>query len=413
MKFYFIYILCIAISMPVYTQSLVKSAGKAISQVSKSSSTVGKSLRTAEKASRISSQHISTIPVSLTRSTELTKPNTLSRPQMRKAALQMRENRVKDDWGIVPQPLSAETQEFILGGNGAVLTKLTPAQMEQAEKSWVEAVESIQELSAQMGPQIYYMGTSEAEYLHPGQINQMLDKISQSLAAVESAKVIWGNTPALEEMEIYLLKSKKFYSMLGSGMYEPLDEVTAPVMPRKDNHVYNDSEFHLWTEGFREKLPKDSHKLSWQYVKTLFTSSTNRSVLPKKLHVALLQDDHKVINGLQAMKQRGHLEGWEIDYLKPDPEAFLNSDYKTYDLILTDIVMTNGGGRYLARNLRANGYEGTLLAVSKYSFYEKYFFDDGFDGGITISDGRADMADWIWGRLKNYYFLKNKYGWTH
>lgn len=421
MKLHFVYLLCLVISLPVCSQPVVRNGTKAIFKISKPS-TWGKGLLRpfgpaapiSGAAAKVTAREGASISREIQAALEkVTTSNTLSRKQLRQAALQMRENRVKEKWAVMPKPQAAETHEFALGGNGAILTKLTPTQAEQAEKRWIEAVESIQELSAQMGPQIYYLGTAEAEYLPPGQIRLMLDKISQTLASVEKAQVIWGKTSALSEMEIYLLKAQKFYSMMGSGMYEPLDEITVPVMTRKDDHVYNASEFHLWAESFREKLPIGSHKLSWQYVKALFTASTSRSVLPQKLHVALLQDDASVIHALKEMKQRGRLDGWEIDYLKPDPEIFLNSDYKTYDLILTDIVMTNGGGRYLARNLRANGYEGALVAVSKYSYYPKYFFDDGFDGGISISDGNLDLANWIWSRLKNYYFLKQKYGWSH
>lgn len=405
MKLFLVYILCFVISLPVGAQSVLRKVLKFSKPLSSQVKGTSPAYGAVKNASRISTS-------TTQRLQEPSKLNTLSRRQMQQAALQMRENRVKPEWTKMPDnPLSAITHEFVLGSNGAILTELTPTQLEQAEKLWIEAVESIHELSSLMGPQIYYMGTSEAEYLPPGQIRLMLDKISNSLVSVKQAQVIWGKTSALSEMEIYLLKAQKFYSMLGSGIYEPLDEVTAPVISRKDNHVYNSSEFHLWAESFREKLPTDSHKLSWQYLKTLFSPS--RNVLPQKLHVALLQDDELVINGLKAMKQRGRLDEWEIDYFKPDSDAFLNGDYQTYDLILTDIVMPNGGGRYLARNLRTNGYEGSLIAISNYPFYDKYFFDDGFDGGISIGDGKSDLADWIWGRLKNYYFLKQKYGWTH
>ena len=409
MKFNFIYILGFVISFPVCAQPVVKNGakilktGKVLPHVSavasgavatsatKASISTVRGMRALEKANTI---------------------NTLSRKQLHQAALQMRENRVKADWSVMPEPKAAETHEWDLGSKGAVLTRLAPAQLAQAERRWMDAVESIQQLSAQIGPQIYYLGTSEAEYLLPAQIHQMLDDISNSLVLVEKAQVLWGKAPALSEMKVYLLKAQKFYSMLGSGMYEPLEEITVPVVSRRDNHVYDSPEFHLRI-NYKVKSPLAFHKLSWKYMKGLFTGAVKRGFLPENLRVALLQDDALAINDLKKMKQQHKLDGWEIDYLKPDPEAFLNSDYNKYDLILTDIVMPNGGGRYLVRNLRANGYEGSVIAVSNMPWYKEEFFEDGFDGGICIGDDEEHFAEWLWKRLDTYYFLKQKYGWIH
>ena len=403
MKNYFIFV-SLLLSLPVFAQvpTAIKGGTQAVSKASKAA--VAPKVRV----------KIPTVKTNVT--------NTLSRAQIRQAALEMRSNQFKTDWKTLPtNPMAAIVRhEMRIAGSGANLTGLSEEKWNEAITDYSNAVSSVQNVAQYMDTQIYYMGTSEAERLHPEQIRRTLDDINTSLAAVKKAQATFGveNAP-LTEMGLYLNRAKRFYTMLGTGMYEPLDESALAVVPRSDNHTFVDSEFALWSEFIREKLPKAKSKSFFDYLTNLFSRSAKQDALPQKLRVALLQDDQTVISGLQKMQEQGKLTGWQIDYLEPDPEAFLKKDYNTYDLILSDIVMPNGGGRYLARQLRAGGYKGSLLVVSKFDkFFGESFFKDGFDGMLQIADAtgsdfQSDYASWLWSRLKNYYQLKAKHGWQH
>lgn len=404
MKKYFAIVASLVMGLPVGAQvpTAVKGGTKAVSKASKAA--------VAPKGEL----HIPAVP-------SATAGNTLSRTQIRQVALEMRNHQFKSKWTVTPnKPLAAEAKnEFRLGSSGANLTGLSPAKWEEAYTHYANAVSSVQKLAQYMDTQIYYMGTSESERPHPEQIRQTLADINDSLAAVKKAQITFGENKSLAEMGLYLSYAKRFYTMLGSGMLEPLDEKALTVIPREDNHTFVSSEFSLWSEFVREKLPNVKSNSFFNYLTSLLQGSVKRGALPQKLRVAILQDDNEAIKGLQEMQTRGKLTEWQIDYLEPDAEAFLNRDYNSYDLILSDIVMPHGGGRYLARQLRAGGYKGSLLVVSKFDYYYgDSFFKDGFDGMLFLGeaekkDFQYDFASWFWSRLKNYYQLKAKHGWQH
>ena len=290
------------------------------------------------------------------------------------------------------------------------LTKLSPAQYESALQAYQAAMHALEDLSSYVNTTIYYMGTPETSgEVNPLQIIQMTKEIAQVRALVEQARVSWGDDPTLQRAVTYLNNLTQFYRILGTGVHEKIG-VQPEMIARTDGHVYNEREFGLTSENLETKIP------SWRFMDptTWFTNEA-RGVLPHNLRVAVLQDDQDVIRGINRMQKKAGLGDWQIDFYD-DPEEFLNqASYAHYDMILTDILIKNGGGRYLARQLRNRGYDGSILALSGFEpeYYSgKCFFNDGIDGMISIS-WTNDIAGSVWNRLMNYFLLKEKYGWKH
>ena len=171
--------------------------------------------------------------------------------------------------------------------------------------------------------------------------------------------------------------------MLGTGIYEHINPIANPVIKRADGHVYNAEEFGLRSRQDTHEIPRVTTAEQAAWVNSTYGE------LPQRMRVAVLQDDKAIINGLHVMRQRVGLKDWTMDFYE-DPEAFLGSPKALqYDMVLTDVLIKNGGGRYLARQLRSRGYEGSIITISGFeasAHSGKSFFADGIDGMIERVD---------------------------
>ena len=333
--------------------------------------------------------------------------NTLSRPMQRRIAVEARS--YLDELGWKKTPRQPATYSDVNSGIYTLgnLTRMSEEQYALGKKAYEEAVAYMQERSKSINAEIYYLGTSEMEPLVPEQIRRRLGEISEGQALVKDARAIWGDNYVLVRIATYWNKMQEVYSALGTGVLS-IEEGKLHAIKRSDGHTYVAGEFGLVSEGPMPELPRPDWKnpTSW-WGQTL-------GELPERLRVAVLQDDREVIRSLNDMRKRAGLKGWTLD-VYDDPEAFLNNvAYKDYDMILTDVLIRNGGGRYLARQLRNKGYEGSILTLS--GFEEMHggeeFFNDGIDGMIGLG-WTPDLTERIWARLNTYFMLKKKYNWQH
>jgi len=337
--------------------------------------------------------------------------NTISRRMQRQVALEMRPFLCSFEDVHLPEQAASFDDEYFGVMTMGNLTKMSQKQYKQAIKEYEAAMDALQGLSRYANTTIFYMGTSEtpARVLEHFQIEQMNKEIMHVGELVDQAHVSWGEDPVLKRATFYLHNLTQFYRILGTGIYEKIGE-QEKIIPRMDGHVYNSKEFGLTSEILEAKIPQ------WHLMDpaTWFTDEA-RGVLPHGLRVAILQDDKDVIRSIHEMQKKAGLHDWEIDFYD-DPEKFLNQViYDKYDMILTDVLIQNGGGRYLARQLRSRGYEGSILTLSGFEasvHSGEAFFADGIDGMIAFN-WTNDIAGRIWTRLNNYFMLKEKYGWKH
>ena len=341
--------------------------------------------------------------------------NNLSPEQTRLSAQIMRKNfHYKSAWEQTPQnpdPFNDLNLPADIEGN---LTKLNEQQFEKAVSEYEQAVAAVRKVAGYMDANIYYLSVSGREALVPAQLYQFLNDIGQAQQQVNKAKVTWGKQESLDEMALYLQKAREFYTMLSTGEYRSLTEDNTAAVARADGHTYNYEEFNLCSEFLRDPLRPTVRQmvLSWLG----FGSKPAPYTVPENLRVAVLQDNKAVVENIKKMQEKKNLTGWQIDYYAdPDPEQFLKSNLaEKYDLIFMDVLMKNGGGRYLTRQLRAGGYEGTVLALSGFDVHNDVLFNDGFDGIIPLEYAwNSDGASLIWRHVDTYYGLKARHGWVH
>lgn len=334
--------------------------------------------------------------------------NTLSRTMQRKIALEARSYLDELDWVRTPQqPASYSVVQRGVDTLGN-LTRMSEEQYAAGKKAFEDAVTYMQEVSKSINAEIYYLGTSEGEAFRPEQIRQRLGEILQGQNLVRDARAIWGDNYTLVRIAIYWERMQEVYNALGTGILS-IGKEKLKTIKRSDGHVYVSEEFGLLSTITEVPLPEPD----WRDPSAWLGLNMSGTV-PARLRVAILQDDPKVINGLKMMRKRAGLKNWTLDFYD-DPEAFLNQvSYEKYDMILTDVLIRNGGGRYLARQLRNRGYEGSILTLSGFEVTHggEEFFNDGIDGMISIG-WASDLSDLIWRRLNNYFLLKEKYGWKH
>ena len=340
---------------------------------------------------------------------EATTINTLSRPMQRRIAREARAflDEIEE---VRPPDQPASYQDVNRGiytlGN---LTRMSEEQFALGKKIYMQAVEYMQEVSKSINAEIYYLGTSEMEALHPEQIRQRLSEITKGKQLVADARTIWGDRYVLMRIASYWQHMQNVYSSLGTGVYNVMEHVKLEAIKREDGHVYVEKEFGLISEGEKVEIPQ----ADWKDPRVWFGQQVPET-LPARLRVAVLQDDRDVIASLKKMKASAGLKGWTFD-IYDDPETFLNQvSYNKYDMILTDVLIQNGGGRYLARQLRSRGYEGSILTLSGFEVAHggEDFFNDGIDGMIGLG-WSPNLTERIWSRLNNYFILKQKYGWKH
>ena len=334
--------------------------------------------------------------------------NTLSRSMQRRIAREARSYLDELEWVKTPrQPASysdVNSGIYTLGN----LTRMSEEQYAVGKKAYEQAVVYMQEVSKSINAEIYYLGTSEMEPLLPEQIRQRLSEISKGQSLVKDARAIWGDNYTLVRIAKYWEKMQGVYSALGTGILS-VEEGNSRIIRRSDGHLYVAEEFGLVSEGVKAELPRPDWRdpSSWLGITLI-------GALPERLRVAVLQDDSQVIGSLQMMKKRAGLKGWTLD-IYADPEEFLNEVApEQYDMILTDVLIRNGGGRYLARQLRNRGYEGSILTLSGFESFHggEEFFNDGIDGMIGLG-WTPDLTERIWARLNTYFILKKKYNWQH
>jgi len=119
---------------------------------------------------------------------------------------------------------------------------------------------------------------------------------------------------------------------------------------------------------------------------------------------------------LRLMQQT---RNWQVDVFK-NPEEFLESaGCRSYDLILTDLLIPNGGGMLLGTKLRSGGYKNALIAVTAFDEIKSLgvsLWDMGFDGMIATSNVNVytpQYLDLILHKLNNYFYYRHVNKWKH
>lgn len=294
-----------------------------------------------------------------------------------------------------------------------VLNNSPLSQRQELYDRYTRAIKTADNLSKDFTTFLHYQITTPVQ-LKPLEIEHNLREIAQAQAELLAVdRYLWEKDLALETVYRNLDLLSNYFESVGSGQALPL------VPPRQRKEI--DGGDSNWRKQIIKRQGR-TFKVREFFLRTSKKDQTALAdfKLPKKLKVAILNDQERLLQNFSQIKQLPGGEDWEIDTFL-SPTDFLNHpNFYSYDLILMDLNLRPGGGVYLALRLREKGYKNAILAVTAYeeqSAFGGNLYNMGFDGafasGVTWKMYDPWARDILFEKIKNYYFLKKKYGWEH
>ncbi len=287
------------------------------------------------------------------------------------------------------------------------------------ESQYLEAVHRYEmfttqftELRSWLNTRLYYAQKSRQETLDPRDMAEMIKGIGEleflirslSLSALES------HNPALVPMKDWLSLAWENISPSLRGYYSKAD-----VYDRVDRQ-YNPKEF-LLLDGVYDHQGNFSLSVPKEAVLVQEVSS----LLPKNWRVAVLNDAAPVVNQYQKWVDEKLLgEGREIKTFQTIDDLLRDISYGvSFDLIITDMHVGDGSGRYLTSTLRSAGElsipilasssspEAVMLRLSPQLYAEGF---DGFFSAKWLAQPTTATTSFLLA-LKRYLLLRQNNGW--
>ena len=231
--------------------------------------------------------------------------------------------------------------------------------------------------------------------------------------------------------DTYLKELNAFYSEL----YKIFNPLIASVMgtikvERTDGRLFNFNEFFLFNpEGkdyvihsattWSEEAEEEVGTLRYLMDRAQQESEQLLKQIPQNWHIAVLNDDAQPLQNFKRWAQEGRLGAGATVSTFEDGNELLQSISKGthYDLIITDILVPNGG-RFMMPALRNLEPNTPVIAMSKYT-RERVgalnLFESGMDGYLpyTVALNNPEVGYWEYLRaLNNYLQMKNAKGWA-
>ncbi len=265
--------------------------------------------------------------------------------------------------------------------------------------------------------------------------NALSSAMFNTLMAIRNLKADLPDDPFLAMQDEYWATAYEGFNPLLAGHIR-----TQAVMPRGDFRKFDNKEFDLMNpDGTDYVLPQadtlilDPDEMeemdSYAYVRmrqknppiTQENAAIERTELlkhiPAGMHIAIINDDTLPLVNFKGWAEKGYLgEGATVDTFKNGFD-FLNSmKYVKYDLIITDLLVPNGGIAMM-KDLRLKDDRVPVIAMSKYDrgeAGEKDLFQSGMDGYLwynnNVNEGAYGYIE-VLRALKNYYHYKGLYNW--
>lgn len=265
--------------------------------------------------------------------------------------------------------------------------------------------------------------------------NSLSSAMYNTLMAIRNLKADLPDDPFLAMQDEYWATAYEGFNPLLSGYIR-----THAVMPRGDLRKFDNKEFDLMNpDGTDYVLPQadtlildpdDLDELdSYAYVRmrqknppiTPENAAIERTELlkhiPAGMHIAVINDDALPLINFKAWGDKGYLgEGAVVDTFKDGLQFLKSMKYVKYDLILTDLLVPDGGKKMM-KELRAKDGRVPVIAMSKYDrgeAGEQGLFDVGMDGYLwynnNVNEGAYGYIE-VLRALKNYYHYKGLHNW--
>ncbi len=231
-----------------------------------------------------------------------------------------------------------------------------------------------------------------AETLHPTQIGRLAGELrGLEMRASKLQRLLFPNDPALKDALEYI----SFASQEVNKFYTPeVAETSHAVRPYVQDEFWMEFDWH---KGKQDETLKQ---------------------LPENVHMVVLNDTKDILNMYKQWEREGRFpQGWKISVYEDTKELLEAVEAGTkFDLVISDINVPGGGGRYFVNRLREMGVNTPVIGCSMYTrdkIDSQELHQIGFDGymyGDDMFEESAGFYKWN-GYIKNYYYYKRIGNW--
>lgn len=271
---------------------------------------------------------------------------------------------------------------------------------------YTQVTEKLRLFKEEMDGILYYQSNpSEKRTFAPQEKQYFLEQINTLNRELNALSL------SVEKTDVVLQRGKAYLqyalSVVSPEMVGFLPNLQ-PTDPRTDRE--------LKTEEFFLHDPAENRFAMWR----LFQKLDSSSAIPNGLRIAVLNDRQAFLIEVEYAHKRKELFPLEnvktyeeVDILLED----IRSGRETFDVILSDLCVPDGGGFRLVQSLRQDGYKGVILAAS--AFWEEEviafsLYNRGFDGMFAIPENFETQPHWydrLNQGLRNYFYYRNIHGW--
>lgn len=232
-------------------------------------------------------------------------------------------------------------------------------------------------------------GTSVQQVLAPAQINYFTEQLLALEFRLGKLQRVWFPTdPSLKMVREYI----EFTSFQFNKFYTP----EMPDVPSYAARPFSEEEF--WMEYDWLHKPPQEEELR---------------TLPENVRLAVLNDNPNILHMYKRWEKEGYFpKGWTVSAYQDARDLLkaVNSGEK-FGLIISDMVVPGGGGRYFVSQLRQRDELTPVIGCSMYERSDlkpEELHQLGFDG-YMCGDYMFDSPDgfYSWSLyIKNYYYHK-------
>lgn len=275
------------------------------------------------------------------------------------------------------------------------LTSPTISQSQEAVHEYEKFFSDLADVRKEVDPKLGYAlldNVNLLETLVPMEVNYFAERLhGLEFRAKQLQNTLFPSDPALKEAKEYLM----FASQRLNKFYAP--EVTSAY---RSDRPFVQEEF--WMEYDWRQGPRDEALTQ----------------LPENIHMAVLNDTEDILYMYQRWLREGRFPaGWKVSVYEDTVKLLEDVEAGAkFDLIISDIHVPGGGGRYFVNRLRRNDAETAVIGCSMYTrdkIDSAELFSIGFDGymyGDDMFEESSGFFKWV-SYIKNYYYYKRLGGW--
>lgn len=292
-----------------------------------------------------------------------------------------------------------------------VVFSLNETQRRLEKQRYYQAMKDFAELKKELDTRLFYIQTQQDKLL-PAELANLYARMLSVEEKLACMDLVFDDKP-LKAARNYMLRARKILNPYTSNELEP------PSHLRRTDRKFVAREFFLYDKNGRRPHLKSNRWLG--ELRDIYRAKKIAAGIPGGMRIAFLNDLYPVEYAVYNWYRRGLFPNDTQLFTYRSVREFEKdiARGKQFDLIITDLVMSDGGGYALAANFRRYNNTTPILVLSAFSEDEaraNILFDMGFDGMLSTHGGgfALDASGYLTllNALNNYYQLKAANGWA-